>query len=70
MSRPMTDAETEALEKKYGYPISKLAVAVDALPVYVNKENPITCLSMEQVDRIFSSTRKGSGGAIPGVTSV
>jgi len=62
MSRPMTSAEADALEKKYGFPVSKLAVAVDALSVYVNKENPIKCLSMEQVDRIFSSTRKGSGG--------
>ena len=62
MSRAMTSVETDALEKKYGYPVSKVAVAVDALSVYVNKENPIQCLSMEQVDRIFSSTRKGSGG--------
>jgi phosphate transport system substrate-binding protein len=58
----MTSAETGAFEKKYGYQISKLAIAVDALSVYVNKENPIKCLTMEQVDRIFSSTRKGSGG--------
>lgn len=62
MSRSMTSAETDALEKKYGYPVSKLAVAVDALSVYVNKENPIQCMTMEQVDRIFSSARKGSGG--------
>jgi phosphate transport system substrate-binding protein len=62
MSRPMTLAESEAFEKKYGYKVSHLAVAVDALAVYVNKDNPIQCLTMEQVDRIFSSTRKGSGG--------
>jgi phosphate transport system substrate-binding protein len=62
MSRPMTTAESEAFEKKFGYKVSNLAVAVDALAVYVNKDNPILCLTMEQVDRIFSSTRKGSGG--------
>jgi phosphate transport system substrate-binding protein len=62
MSRSMTSAETDAFEKKYGYQVSNLAVAVDALAVYVNKDNPIRCLTMEQVDRIFSSTRKGSGG--------
>jgi phosphate transport system substrate-binding protein len=62
MSRLMTEAESEAFEKKYGYKASSLAVAVDALAVYVNKDNPIPCLTMEQVDRIFSSTRKGSGG--------
>lgn len=62
MSRLMTNAEFEAFEKKFGYKASGLAVAVDALAVYVNKDNPIKCLSMEQVDRIFSSTRWGSGG--------
>ena len=62
MSRPMTGAESEAFEKKYGYKVSSFRVAVDALAVYVNKDNPIECLTMEQVDRIFSSTRKGSGG--------
>ena len=62
MSRLMTAVESEAFEKKYGYKASTVAVAVDALAIYVNKENPIRCLTMEQVDRIFSSTRKGSGG--------
>lgn len=62
MSRPMTAAESDAFEKKYGYKVSSFRVAVDALAVYVNKDNPIQCLTMEQVDRIFSSTRKGSGG--------
>jgi phosphate transport system substrate-binding protein len=62
MSRPMTTEESDAFEKKYGYKISYVAVAVDALAVYVNKDNPIGCLTMEQVDQIFSSNRKGSGG--------
>lgn len=62
MSRFMTAAEADAFEKKFGYKVSAFRVAIDALAVYVNKDNPIQCLSMEQVDRIFSSTRKGSGG--------
>ena len=62
MSRWMTSAESEAFEKKYGYKVSSVAVAADALAIYVNKDNPIRCLTLEQVDRIFSSTRKGSGG--------
>jgi len=62
MSRPMTTAEADAFEKKNGYKVSNLAVAVDALAVYVHRDNPIRCLSMEQVDQIFSSTHKGSGG--------
>jgi phosphate transport system substrate-binding protein len=62
MSRPMTSDESAEFEKKYGYKASYVAVAVDALAVYVNKDNPIRCLSVEQVDQIFSSNRKGSGG--------
>lgn len=62
MSRPWTSDESEAFEKKYGYKVSFVAVAVDALAVYVNKENPVRCLSVQQVDQIFSLYRKGSGG--------
>jgi len=62
MSRPMNAEESEAFGKKYGYKASDFAVAVDALAVYVNKDNPIKCLTMEQVDRIFSTRRLGSGG--------
>lgn len=62
MSRSMTQAESEAFEKKYGYPAAGFRVAVDALSVYVNKDNPIQCLSIPQIDQIFSSTRQASGG--------
>jgi phosphate transport system substrate-binding protein len=58
----MTAEEAAAFEKKYGYKVARFRVAVDALAVYVNKENPILCLTLQQVDQIFSSTRQGSGG--------
>jgi phosphate transport system substrate-binding protein len=59
MSRPMKSAETDAFEKKFGYPPSAVRGAVDALAVFVHKDNPIRCLSLQQVDAIFSKTRKG-----------
>ncbi len=59
MSRPMKAKEVEAFEKKYGYKPTPFRVAVDALAVYVNKDNPIKCLSLQQVDAIFSKGRKG-----------
>jgi phosphate transport system substrate-binding protein len=62
MSRPMTAAEAHAFDKKYGYKVSSFRVAVDALAVYVNKANPVKCLTLQQVAQIFSSTRKGSDG--------
>jgi phosphate transport system substrate-binding protein len=58
MSRPMKDAEIEAFEQKHGYKPTGIAVAIDALAVYVHKDNPIQGLSIPQVDAIFSATRK------------
>mgnify|MGYP000302941564 FL=1 len=58
MSRKMKDKERDAFEKKYGYKPTAIPVAIDALAVYVNKENPINGLSIPQVDAIMSSTRK------------
>lgn len=61
MSREMKDDELEAFEGKYGYKPTAVPVAIDALAVMVNKDNPIKGLSIEQVDAIFSSTRKCGG---------
>lgn len=63
MSRPMSAEEIAAFEQKYGYKVSSFRVAVDALAVYVNKANPIVCLTIPQVSGIFSSTRKAPGSA-------
>src|SRR5450830_696702 len=57
MSRKMKDTELAAFEQKYGYKPTAIPVAVDALAVFVHKDNPIKHLTMEQVDAIFSSTR-------------
>jgi phosphate transport system substrate-binding protein len=62
MSRFMTNDEATAFEKKYGYKATGIRVALDALAVFVNEDNPVRCLTLQQVDQIFSSTRKGSGG--------
>jgi len=58
MSREMKDDELVAFEDKYGYKPTAIPVAIDALAVMVNKDNPIKGLSIPQVDAIFSSTRK------------
>lgn len=58
MSRKMKDKEVEAFEKKFGYKPTAIPVAIDALAVYVNKDNPIQGMTIAQVDAIFSNTRK------------
>lgn len=57
MSRAMRAQEKDAFEAKYGYKPTEVRVAVDALAVYVNKDNPLKCLSLGQIDGIFSVTR-------------
>jgi len=61
MSRTMKSAEVDQFQAKFGYPPVALPVAIDMLAVYVHKDNPIaaTGLSLQQVDAIFSSNRKG-----------
>ena len=54
----MKNKEVEAFEKKYGYKPTQIPVAIDALAVYVHKDNPIKGLAIPQVDAIFSGTRK------------
>ena len=58
MSREMKSTEIEQFEKKYGYKPTKIGVALDSLAVYVNKDNPIKSLSLDEVDAIFSKTHK------------
>jgi phosphate transport system substrate-binding protein len=58
MSRKMKSEEIEAFEKKYGYKPTAVPVAIDALAVFVHKDNPTKQLYMPQVDAIFSATRK------------
>lgn len=61
MSRPMKSSEIDAFEKKYGYKPTEVRVAVDALAVFVHKDNPVAGLSMQQIDSVFSSTFKAGG---------
>ena len=59
MSRSMKPTEVDDFEKKFGYKPTMLRVAVDALAVFVHKENPIRCLTLPQLDALFSKTRRG-----------
>jgi phosphate transport system substrate-binding protein len=58
MSRKMKDKEIEAFETRYGYKPTAVPVAIDALAVFVHKDNPIKGLSIAQVDAIYSATRQ------------
>jgi phosphate transport system substrate-binding protein len=59
MSRTMKDEEVDQFEAKYGYKPTAIRTSIDMLSIYVSKDNPIKSLTMQQVDAIFSKTRKG-----------
>ncbi|WP_355660611.1 PstS family phosphate ABC transporter substrate-binding protein [Halomonas salifodinae] len=75
MSRPMSAAERAAFEAAHGYPPLALPVALDALALFVHRDNPRESLSLAQVDAIFSDTRRCGatlpltrwGGLLPGI---
>jgi len=58
MSRTMKNTEIDDFEKKFGYKPTPIRVAVDSLAVFVNKDNPIECLSLPKVDAMFSKSRR------------
>ena len=58
MSRAMKSTEIDSFERKFRYKPTAFPVAIDALAVYVNKDNPVQGLTMAQIDAIFSKTRR------------
>ena len=58
MSRTMKNTEIDEFEKKFGYKPTAVRVTVDSLAVFVNKDNPVPCLSLPQVDATFSKSRR------------
>lgn len=61
MSREMSRSESSAFVAKYGYAPTRLVVGLDALVVFVHPSNSISGLSLEQLDAIYSTTRKQGG---------
>jgi phosphate transport system substrate-binding protein len=59
MSREMKQKEIDDFEKAFGYKPTAIATSIDMLAVYVHKDNPIQSLTLQQVDAVFSKTRKG-----------
>ena len=62
MSRKMKSKEIDEFEKQFGYRPTELRTSIDMLAVYVHKDNPIKGLTLQQIDAVFSKTRKGGYG--------
>lgn len=64
MSRPMKAEEKATFKAAFGYEPVEVKVAIDALGVFVNKDNPVFSVSLTELDGIFSSTCKRGGNDI------
>ena len=58
MSREMKKDEVTEFEGTYGFKPLKVSVCLDSLAVFVHRDNPVPSLTLEQVDALFSKTRK------------
>lgn len=57
-SRAMTTDERKEFRSRFGYEPTEIPLALDAVAIYVHRDNPLPGLTMEQVDAIFSKDRK------------
>ena len=57
-SRELFDAEIKQFTAENGYEPVAVPVAVDAVALYVHKDNPLPGLTLDQIDAMFSTTRK------------
>ena len=65
MSRLMRSSEIQAFEDRFGYPPTVVGTGIDTIAVIVNKDNPIQCMSVPEVDAVFSVGRRcGAPGDI------
>jgi phosphate transport system substrate-binding protein len=57
-SRPLREDEVRQFVARRGYEPTAIPIALDAVAIYVHRSNPLTGLTLEQADAIFSKTRK------------
>ncbi len=63
----MRSSEIAAFEAMHGYKPTALRVAIDAVGIFVHRDNPIKGLNFQQLDAIFSATLR-CGATQPIVT--
>lgn len=57
-SHQLSESEDKEFIAQHGYEPTVVPIAVDAVALYVHKDNPLPGLTLAQVDAMFSSTRK------------
>jgi phosphate transport system substrate-binding protein len=65
-SRPMKEEEKAQIKQKFGNDVVEIPVALDGVTIYVNQENPVDHLTIEQLRKIYlgeTTNWKDVGGA-------
>lgn len=57
-SRPLSEGERKNFRSRYGFEVTEIPIALDAIALYVNHQNPLPSLTLDQVDALFSQSRK------------
>ena len=68
MSRAMKSSEVDAFEQRFGYKPTQLRTGIDALAVFINKDNPLNEISIQQLTEVFSVAGKDMTWGDLGVT--
>ena len=63
LSRPLTDQEIQAYTTAHG-PLISIVIGYDALAVFVHRDNPLSAITLAQLDGIFGAERRRGGPAI------
>lgn len=57
-SREIKQEEKDEIRKKHGKPTIEFKVAMDGLAIFVNKENPLKQITLDQINKIYSGKMK------------
>ena len=56
MSRAMRRDEIRSFTARYGYPPTRIPVALDALAILVHRDNPLPSITLAEIDAVISAT--------------
>lgn len=64
MSEPMSGKDIGDFSNVYGYEPVGIKVAIDMIAVLVNRNNPVSCITIGELDGIYSSTNLCDGSTV------
>ncbi len=61
MSEPMSSTDRQNFKNVYGYEPVEIKVAINMIAVLVNRENPISCMTIDELDGVYSNSNSCQG---------